>query len=121
MLVDPQLRPGRRRRVDPAALGIGREVFLEALVAEGIPAVAGYPIPLYRQPLFLNAALGPYSGARSPRSNPANPPARCPCREILSTEQGMWLPHRVLLGDERDMDDVAAAVQKVVDHRHELM
>jgi perosamine synthetase len=35
-----------------AAAGIGRELYCHALVAEGVPASAGYVPPLYRLPVF---------------------------------------------------------------------
>ncbi len=107
-------------RVDPVVLGVGREVFLEALGAEGIPAVAGYPIPLYRQPLFVNGVIGPYVGSRAAARDSGPALVKCPCCEALSTEQSVWIAHRVLLGDRQDMDDVAAAIRKVVDHREEM-
>ena len=47
-------------RIDAQAFGAPREAILKALQAEGIPVCGGYALPLYRQPLFLNKAFGPY-------------------------------------------------------------
>jgi dTDP-4-amino-4,6-dideoxygalactose transaminase len=104
-------------RIDPDELGISRKVFLEALAAEGVPAVAGYPIPLYREKMFTDAAFGPYGASIDHDYTKTN----CPQCEILSTEQGVWLLHSVLLGTRSDMDDVVAAVGKVCRHREELV
>src|SRR4029079_3942293 len=44
-------------RFDAEVFGISREMFLRALVAEGIPASTGYAHSLYRNPMFLDPAL----------------------------------------------------------------
>lgn len=107
-------------RIDPAALGIARDVFLEALTAEGIPAVAGYPIPLYREPVFLNRAFGPYANGQDSSSEPDYSQTQCPNCEVLSTQQSVWLPHYLMLGSRGDIDQIAEAIGKVCDHREEL-
>jgi dTDP-4-amino-4,6-dideoxygalactose transaminase len=90
--------------------GLPRGLFLEALAAEGIPASSGYAHPLYRNPLFLEPGLD-LDYRRFADLCPASEQA---CREAV------WLEHRLLLGTEADMDDIAAAVSKIHDHRHEL-
>ena len=94
-------------------LGIPRELFLRALVAEGIPAAAGYPWPLYRQRLFLDREFGPYSGCGDFDYRGTS----CPTCETLCYEQAGWLEHRILLGTHQDMQDVVQAFQKVYDQR----
>jgi dTDP-4-amino-4,6-dideoxygalactose transaminase len=96
-------------------LGLGRDGFVAALNAEGIPATSGYPYPLYRNPLFTGRAL-------HPRGCPAGcalcargidyarlnlPAAEQACQE------GVWLEHQVLLGEHLDVDDVLEAVEKI--------
>jgi len=45
-------------RIEPAAFQVDRARFVEALIAEGVPAGAGYiPAPLYQYPLFQNEAF----------------------------------------------------------------
>jgi dTDP-4-amino-4,6-dideoxygalactose transaminase len=42
-------------RIKPGAFNCDRAQFVRALLAEGVPASAGYiPVPLYRNPVFLN-------------------------------------------------------------------
>lgn len=107
-------------RLVPEELGVSRERFLQALAAEGIPTSPGYLIPLYRQPLFVNQAFGPYTGAGVAHPRPDYRQVRCPNCETLSTEQGVWLEHRLLLGTRQDMDDIAAAFEKIHTHRAEI-
>lgn len=90
--------------------GLPRGLFIEALAAEGIPASSGYAHPLYRNPLFLEPGL-PLDYRQFVERCPASEQA---CREAV------WLEHRLLLGAEADMDDIAAAIGKIHDHRREL-
>jgi dTDP-4-amino-4,6-dideoxygalactose transaminase len=119
-------------RIDPAEFGIARDDFVAALAAEGIPALAGYKIPLYRQPLFLNRAFGPYIGRGDcpnfrrqhgearigengtvPFNAQGYASVRCPNCEAICETEGVWLEHRLLLAGRQDMDDIADAVAKI--------
>jgi dTDP-4-amino-4,6-dideoxygalactose transaminase len=100
-------------RYDAGAFGgRPRQEFLAALRAEGIPCSSGYT-PLYRAPAIrkavatLEAALG-RSGYAALLS-----PERCPVNEWVCNEGGVWFTQRMLLGSERDVDDIVAAVRKV--------
>jgi dTDP-4-amino-4,6-dideoxygalactose transaminase len=90
--------------------GISRELFLKALAAEGIPASGGYAHPLYRNPLFRDPSL-PVDYSRYVDLCPA---AEQACREAI------WLEHRLLRGDDSDMDDIVRAVQRIYAYRGEL-
>lgn len=105
---------------DPRPRFPRREVFLEALQAEGIPCSAGYMVPLYRQPLFQNEAFGPYTGCRSTDAELDYRQTVCPNCETISSVQGVWLEHRLLLGTTHDMDDIVAAFEKVYENRNRL-
>jgi dTDP-4-amino-4,6-dideoxygalactose transaminase len=107
-------------RIDPNVLGADRKTLLAALQAEGIPATICYPEPLYRQPLFLNKAFGPYTGYRSARPDYDFHGVSCPNCELLCSQQGIWLEHRMFLGTKPDMDDIAAAFEKVYENRAAL-
>ena len=103
-------------RYDPAAFGgLPRRRFLEALAAEGIPCSGGYGTPLDRQEVFAKTAFD----TRATGYDPAYPPTRygevdLPATALLC-EQAVWLPQNVLLGDEADIADVAAALEKLRD------
>ncbi|MFQ6130796.1 MAG: DegT/DnrJ/EryC1/StrS family aminotransferase [Armatimonadota bacterium] len=100
--------------------GLSRDRFAEALRAEGIPIHGGY------QPLYRTLATRRGSQAHE-----------CPlaCKfygrqmdyrqvELPVTEQvcaqALWMSQWVLLGTERDMDDIAEAMLKVRDNVGEL-
>jgi dTDP-4-amino-4,6-dideoxygalactose transaminase len=105
-------------RIDAKAFGVSREVVLKALQAEGIPVTGGYPIPLYRQPLFLNRAFGPYLSNAVSRLDYSK--VSCPNCEKICAEQGAWFEHNLLLGTELDMDEIARALEKIYENRAAL-
>jgi 3-amino-5-hydroxybenzoate synthase len=92
--------------------GASRDAVVEALRAEGIPAVRAYP-PVHRTPLFTRLALGPLHRPVSPRLRAiAEGELPCPNSELVARD-GIWLPHHILDGSRRDVDDVAHAIRKV--------
>lgn len=105
-------------RIDGGAFGAPREAVLKALVAEGIPICGGYALPLYRQPLFLNKAFGPYLPQASARVDYGK--VHCPNCEKICADQGAWLEQSLFLGTQSDMDDIARAFEKVYQHRTAL-
>jgi dTDP-4-amino-4,6-dideoxygalactose transaminase len=105
-------------RVDAAAFGVPRATVLRALEAEGIPVCGSYALPLYRQPLFLNKAFGPYLPQSSATLDYAK--VNCPNCETICYEQGAWLEQNLFLGAKTDMDDIVRAFEKIHEHRHAL-
>ena len=104
-------------RLDPKEFGASREAVLSALEAEGIPCSAGYGFSLPAQPLFRNKAFGPYLPAVRDRLDYTR--VRCPNSDLIC-RQSIWLEHSMLLGTRDDMDDIAAAFEKVHSHRDQL-
>jgi dTDP-4-amino-4,6-dideoxygalactose transaminase len=108
-------------RYDAAAFaGQPRDKFIAAMKAEGIPLSAGYPLPLYKQPLFLNKNFGPYTGWKHTRPNLDYGRVSCPACEKACAGEVVWLPHPPLLAGRRDMDDIVEAVAKVQRHAAEI-
>jgi len=103
-------------RVDPAVFGAPRDAVVKAVAAEGIPICGGYAVPLYRQPLFVNRAFGPFI----PQAPVDYSRVRCPNCEQICFEQGAWMEQRLLLGTREDMDDIVRAFAKVYEHRDQL-
>lgn len=109
-------------RVDAETFGIGRDELLAALQDEGIPCSAGYPRPLYRNPMFLENNF-------NSNGLPLTPPGRlidysrdqerCPHAE-QACKDTIWIEHRVLLAPVEEVEDVARAIQKIYDCRHEF-
>lgn len=128
--LDPEPGEGDRRayhlypiRLEPAELGdVGRERFIAALSAEGIPCMAGYGRPLYRNPVFEEANFRPrgcpiscafYEGdARYGETS-------CPVTEDLCGRV-VWLFHNLLLGSRQDVADIVRAVAKIAEGYREL-
>jgi dTDP-4-amino-4,6-dideoxygalactose transaminase len=105
-------------RIDAKKFGAPRAAILKALAAEGIPVSGGYAIPLYRQPLFLNKAFGPYLPKAGKTLDFGK--VRCPNCEKICCQQGAWLEQSVFLGTQSDMDDIARAFRKIYEHRNTL-
>jgi dTDP-4-amino-4,6-dideoxygalactose transaminase len=96
--------------------GIERSVLLKALNAEGIPAGRGY-VPLYREGFLAEAKEftlrdRAYAGRDYSKVD-------CPCTERACNE-AIWLAQNILLGSREDLDDVARAFRKVIEHVDEL-
>jgi dTDP-4-amino-4,6-dideoxygalactose transaminase len=102
-------------RLVEAEFGAPREAIIQALQAEGIPISSGYALPLYRQPLFLNKAFGPYlAGIRDSLDYSR---VCCPNTERICYKEGAWLEQSLLLGTLEDMDDIIQAFEKVYANR----
>jgi dTDP-4-amino-4,6-dideoxygalactose transaminase len=102
-------------RVNEAELGISRDRFVAALVAEGVPASAGWYQPLYANRVFQNAHIGPVHGIRSPLANKSvnYTQTSCPvCEQVC--RDAVWIPQNVLLADESQIHRLGAAIRKVV-------
>ena len=101
--------------------GVNRERFLAALQAEGIRCFAGYSHPVYRNPLFQDEQYLRYAPFRQFPGGEAvhYRDVRCPNAEQLCAD-ACWIQHAVLLGNERDMQDIVDAVGKLWECRDEL-
>jgi 3-amino-5-hydroxybenzoate synthase len=92
-------------RLDPEVhAGLDRNLVVDALIAEGIPAFANYP-PVYRTGSF-------WPGGPDPTAE-ADLAARCPHAELIGA-QGIWVHHRTLLAGDEDVLDVARALDRVL-------
>ena len=88
--------------------GVSRDRFVAAMQAEGVPVGAGYPYPLYKNPVFQRPELGrDYSDVS------------CPNAERMCQE-ACWIMHPALLGSPEDTDDIARAMEKVRDSAQAL-
>lgn len=98
--------------------GISTERFVEAMNAEGIPNQASYP-PLHELHMFQT---GEYrkclSGAQAKEEHAFLK------HSFLNTERAawetVWIPQPALLGDEQDMHEIVATIQKIRKNAKEL-
>lgn len=89
-------------RYHPEAFGgWAKERFIEAVNAEGVPVMAGYVTPLYRQPAFAAIITDVEQVA-----------ARCPVSE-QTCRDALWIFQSVLLAEEEGMHGIAEAIRKV--------
>lgn len=103
-------------RVDEAALGVTRDRFIEALVAEGVPASRGWYRPLYANGVFTNPHGEALHGIRAPLAQRAGDYAQvaCPvCEQVC--RDAVWIPQTALLASEGQIREIAAAIRKVVE------
>ncbi len=100
--------------------GLPRDLFLEALRAEGIPAEEGYGIPLYRQPAFKKENIEKAYPRRSCYF-PDYGSLYLPVVERVSSEEQITLPHQLLLAEEKDIKTVVDAILKIKENIHELI
>ena len=85
--------------------GVTRDQVVAALQAEGVPVIAGYPHPIYRNELFQR------------HQNVVQP---CPEAEAYC-KSSIWLPHNALLADQDWIDEVISAIEKVRNSADELI
>lgn len=110
-------------RYDQEALGLPRGKFIEAMAAEGIPIKMFYQ-PLQRWPIFAEADFYgqgcPFSCPKQPGGQPDYRSVKTPVAEAICDHVNLEIKVQPVCGDE-EMDQIAAAIRKVVDHRHQLM
>jgi len=107
-------------RYRPASSPVHRDVFVSALEKEGIPCDGRFYEAVYRSDLFP-ANAEDFPALAHDRSEPVDYSTfRCPVAERLAYEESVWLPHFLLLGDERDVDDILTAIEMVATRLGEL-
>ncbi len=104
----------------PTGPAPGRDLFVAALEAEGIPCDGRFYEPVYQSELFHptpencpQLVVG--------RDQPMDySQCHCPVSEKAAYEESVWLPQFLLIGDEADVRDVVGAIEKVVANLKEL-
>ena len=92
-------------RYTPEAFGRRpRDTFVAALIAEGIPCQGAFYEPVYKSPLF---------GWRDAPVPVDYSETFCPAAERAAYQEMVWLPHHIFLATREDMEDIAAAIEKV--------
>ncbi len=96
-----QYRPER-----PGA--VARDLFVAALDAEGIPSDGRFYEPVYRSDLFYATP------ENCPQLKSDYSGVKCPVSERAAYEEAVWLPQFLLIGEDKDVEDIAAGVAKVM-------
>ena len=101
---------------------LSKTKFVEALNAEGINTLGGYPFPLYKQPMFTKRNFWKYGCPGScsfynqdiDYSHIHHPISEKAC------ETGFWFPNFVLYGSKKDTENIVEAIYKIQQHSDEL-
>jgi len=108
-------------RYDPDHFsGLPRAQFLKALQAEGIPCDAGYT-PLNKE-AFLENTLQSRAFQRIYSASDLDDYRRrnqCSANDAICG-QAIWFYQTMMLGEQKDMDDIARAIRKIRAHASEL-
>ena len=102
---------------DEEKIGVTRNIFCEALKAEGIPCFAGYVKPLYLSPLYLEKrafAFKHYTG------NVIYKKGICPTAESLHESKLVNMIISRPPSTLTDMKDIVDAIQKIIKNKDEL-
>jgi dTDP-4-amino-4,6-dideoxygalactose transaminase len=99
---------------------VSRDMFVAALEAEGIPCDGRFYEPVYRSDLFYaTPEICPQLCVGRERTVDYSNVV-CPVSERAAYEEAVWLPQFLLIGDEEDVGDIAAAVAKVMRNLDDL-
>lgn len=97
-------------KYDKAKFGqIPKQEFVKMLAAEGVPCSAGYPHPLYKQPLFQEKNFMCYAIPESVEYTHVN----CPAAERACADEAVWIFQQAMLGTRSDMASFAEAIRKI--------
>lgn len=104
-------------KYDEARMEVPRDIFVKAMNAEGIPFSAGYVRPLYLAPLYQNRS---HFSFRHYRGRARYEKGICPTAERMHEKEIMLTGIVRFPATERDMDDIADAIQKVIEQKRSL-
>jgi dTDP-4-amino-4,6-dideoxygalactose transaminase len=98
--------------------GITTDRFIAAMNAEGIPNQASYP-PLHQLHMFRNGEYRKRLCGKQAKDRHTFLKQRFPVTQKAAWET-VWIPQPALLGDEEDMQEIAAGLSKIQKHAKEL-
>jgi dTDP-4-amino-4,6-dideoxygalactose transaminase len=92
----------------PDRADVPRDLFVAAVEAEGVPCDGRFYEPVYRSDLFYATP------ENCPQLRDDYSAVRCPVSERAAYQEAVWLPQFLLIGDDQDVEQIAAAVAKVM-------
>jgi len=105
--------------------GLGRDRFLEALNAEGVPALGGYSFLSHENPVFdhldLTSSKSIYMQGRSTPIDYRGFTEKCPNAVRACRGEAVWLMHQIFLGDTGHIDMILDALSKIKEHGRRLL
>lgn len=102
--------------------GLTKGQIIDAVRAEGVPISAGYSLPVYRQPVFLEKNFGPKGGPTSFYKTPFPDfqTFSLPNTEKACFEETLWITQNMLLSEKKMIDRIIDALAKVFQFKDEL-
>jgi len=105
--------------------GIHRDKFSEAVRAEGVPLFGGYVRPIYLEPMYQQLkAYGedgfPFKGPHM-KKNISYPKGLAPVCERMHYDELLTTPICHFPLEKNDIDDFIKAIEKVLEHKDELI
>ncbi len=97
----------------------GKRLLVEAVNAEGIPLLFGYEFPLYRSPAFINKSFRSKSWYSDIYASIDYGSVDLPATEQACRDTA-WFLHNSLLGNEKDIEDMYKALEKIAENIDEL-
>ncbi len=92
-----------------------RDRIVEDLNAEGIPALAGWYRPLYKNMVFQNAHIGPVHGVTAPLADKDVDYRGVVCEVCEQVcQDAIWIPQYVLLADRPQIDSLCDGLRKIL-------
>ncbi|GIP34974.1 DegT/DnrJ/EryC1/StrS aminotransferase family protein [Paenibacillus sp. J2TS4] len=104
-------------RVDREQFGLDRDTLVKALAAEGVPYFGGYPIPLYKNPLFQEKNFGVNGFIEGKTIDYRS--THCPVVEQLCPVT-MGFAQNVLLGTKENLEMLVETVLRIQKHAYEI-
>jgi len=106
-------------------MGVHRDKFVEAVIAEGLPLVGGYIRPIYLEPMYQQLkAYGedgfPFKGPHMNKEI-TYPKGTAPVCERMYFEELLTTPICHYPLTEKDIDDFVLGIEKVLDNKQALL
>ena len=101
-----------------AFAGISNQQFVDALEAEGIPTQAPYP-PIHKLDVFTSGAYRDRLSGAQAQANHDFLTDAFP-NSLRESDETVWITQNALLGDEEDMAEIVAAIQKIQENARDL-
>ncbi len=108
-------------KIDPATLGISREVLVKALAAEGVPLYPGYVRPLYLLPAFQQRMAMGRNHFPFTLTNRVYARGLCPVAEEMHFHRLLAFETCAHTLTDADVDAIIEGIRKVHAQRHKLI
>lgn len=99
--------------------GIPRDIFIQAMKAEGVPIGPTYELVQKSTVWVSGAQSWKFEKSVDPRVQ-LDLDAYTPVAEAIATQEGLVLPHQLFLGNKQDIEDLVATFTKVQEAASEL-